>query len=32
MEGEDPTALVGLPLIRLTALLARAGVDVLLDA
>jgi MAF protein len=32
MEGEDPTALVGLPLIRLTGMLARAGVDVLLDA
>ena len=28
-EGEDPTALVGLPLIRLTAMLAEAGVDVL---
>ena len=32
MEGEDPTALVGLPLIRLTAMLAAAGVDVLTDA
>jgi septum formation protein len=32
MEGEDPTALVGLPLIRLTTMLAEAGVDVLLDA
>jgi septum formation protein len=31
MEGEDPTALVGLPLMRLTALLAAAGVDVLTD-
>ena len=29
IEGEDPTALVGLPLIRLTAMLAEAGVDVL---
>lgn len=28
-EGVDPTALVGLPLIRLTALLRRHGVDVL---
>jgi len=28
-EGGDPTALVGLPLIRLTALLRRHGVDVL---
>ncbi|MCA1805404.1 MAG: Maf family nucleotide pyrophosphatase [Xanthomonadaceae bacterium] len=26
MEGEDPTALIGLPLISLTTLLARAGV------
>ena len=26
MEGDDPTALIGLPLIRLTAMLARAGV------
>ena len=26
MDGEDPSALVGLPLIRLTAMLARAGV------
>jgi septum formation protein len=32
MQGEDPTALVGLPLIRLTAMLAAAGVDVLTDA
>jgi septum formation protein len=31
MEGTDPTALVGLPLIRLTSMLAAAGVDVLLD-
>jgi septum formation protein len=29
VESEDPTALIGLPLIRLTALLAAAGVDVL---
>ncbi|HKK13545.1 MAG TPA: Maf family nucleotide pyrophosphatase [Gammaproteobacteria bacterium] len=29
MEGDDPTALVGLPLITLCTLLARAGVDVL---
>jgi septum formation protein len=27
MEGDDPTALVGLPLIRLTDMLARAGVS-----
>ena len=26
MEGEDPTALIGLPLIRLTTMLGRAGV------
>ncbi len=26
MEGDDPTALVGLPLIRLTAMLAKAGI------
>ncbi len=26
MEGEDPTALIGLPLIRLTSMLAQAGV------
>jgi predicted house-cleaning NTP pyrophosphatase (Maf/HAM1 superfamily) len=26
MEGEDPTALIGLPLIRLTGMLASAGV------
>jgi len=26
MEGDDPTALIGLPLIRLTTMLARAGV------
>nr|VFK31144.1 MAG: MAF protein [Candidatus Kentron sp. MB]VFK34639.1 MAG: MAF protein [Candidatus Kentron sp. MB]VFK76838.1 MAG: MAF protein [Candidatus Kentron sp. MB] len=29
MEGDDPTALVGLPLIRLVAMLQRQGVDVL---
>ncbi|MGD8497404.1 MAG: Maf family nucleotide pyrophosphatase [Chromatiales bacterium] len=29
MEGEDPTALIGLPLIRLSAMLRRAGLDVL---
>ena len=29
MEGEDPSALVGLPLIRLVSLLAEAGVEVL---
>jgi septum formation protein len=27
MEGDDPTALIGLPLIRLTHMLARAGVS-----
>jgi septum formation protein len=27
MEGDDPTALIGLPLIRLTDMLARAGVS-----
>ncbi len=26
MEGEDPTALIGLPLIRLTSMLAKAGI------
>ncbi|NNG13255.1 MAG: septum formation inhibitor Maf [Halobacteria archaeon] len=26
MEGDDPTALIGLPLIRLTAMLTRAGI------
>ncbi len=31
MEGADPTALVGLPLIRLVAMLAAEGVDVLLE-
>jgi len=30
MEGADPSALIGLPLIRLVALLAEAGVDPLL--
>lgn len=29
MHGADPTALIGLPLIRLTAMLAQEGVDVL---
>lgn len=29
LQGEDPTALIGLPLIRLTRLLANAGVNVL---
>jgi MAF protein len=29
LEGDDPTALVGLPLIRLVSMLARAGVEVL---
>lgn len=29
VESDDPTALIGLPLIRLTAMLARAGVEVL---
>lgn len=29
IDGSDPTALIGLPLIALTAMLARAGVDVL---
>nr|VFK39251.1 MAG: MAF protein [Candidatus Kentron sp. TC]VFK52128.1 MAG: MAF protein [Candidatus Kentron sp. TC]VFK55040.1 MAG: MAF protein [Candidatus Kentron sp. TC] len=29
MEGEDPTALVGLPLIRLVTMLQRQGVDIL---
>jgi predicted house-cleaning NTP pyrophosphatase (Maf/HAM1 superfamily) len=31
MEGTDPTALVGLPLLSLTSMLAREGVDVLLQ-
>ncbi len=31
MEGDDPTALVGLPLMRLIGMLAEAGVDVLLE-
>jgi predicted house-cleaning NTP pyrophosphatase (Maf/HAM1 superfamily) len=26
MQGDDPTALIGLPLIRLTGMLTRAGV------
>ena len=29
VESTDPTALIGLPLIRLTSMLAAAGVDVL---
>lgn len=29
LEGDDPTALIGLPLIRLVAMLAQAGCDVL---
>lgn len=29
IEGDDPNALIGLPLIRLTAMLAREGLDVL---
>lgn len=32
MQGTDPTALMGLPLLRLTALLAEEGVDVLMQA
>jgi septum formation protein len=32
MEGEDPTALVGLPLIALTRMLGETGIDVLLQA
>ncbi len=32
MEGSDPTALIGLPLLRLTQMLASEGVDVLLQA
>ena len=31
MQGNDPTSLEGLPLIAVTTLLARAGVDVLCD-
>lgn len=31
LDGDDPNALVGLPLIRLIGMLARAGVDVLTD-
>jgi septum formation protein len=31
LEGEDPNALIGLPLIRLIDLLAQAGIDVLAD-
>ena len=29
VEADDPTALIGLPLIRLTAMLQAAGIDVL---
>lgn len=29
MQGDDPTGLIGLPLIALTRLLAQAGVDIL---
>lgn len=32
LEGSDPSALMGLPLLRLTAMLADEGVDVLLEA
>jgi septum formation protein len=32
VESDDPTALVGLPLIRLTSMLAAAGIDVLVGA
>lgn len=32
LQGDDPNALIGLPLIRLIALLAEAGFDVLTDA
>ena len=32
MEGSDPSALMGLPLLRLTAMLADEGVDVLAQA
>ncbi len=32
MSGDDPTALVGLPLIRLVSMLQAAGMDVLLHA
>lgn len=32
MEGSDPSALMGLPLLRLTAMLADEGVDVLVQA
>jgi predicted house-cleaning NTP pyrophosphatase (Maf/HAM1 superfamily) len=32
LEGDDPNALIGLPLIRLIALLAAAGVDVITAA
>ena len=29
VKSDDPTALIGLPLIRLTSMLASAGIDVL---
>ncbi|HYM47842.1 MAG TPA: septum formation inhibitor Maf, partial [Burkholderiaceae bacterium] len=29
VASDDPTALIGLPLIRLTSMLAQAGIDVL---
>lgn len=32
LEGDDPTALIGLPLIRLTQMLANEGLDPLLEA
>lgn len=32
LQGDDPNALIGLPLIRLVSMLAEEGVDVLLDA
>jgi predicted house-cleaning NTP pyrophosphatase (Maf/HAM1 superfamily) len=32
MEGEDPTSLIGLPLIRLAGMLQAEGVDVLTEA
>ncbi len=31
MEGDDPSALIGLPLQRLTRMLEKEGVDVLLQ-
>ena len=32
LEGDDPNTLIGLPLIRLTAMLRREGLDVLVDS